>query len=184
MLPTPGSILGAGGHQIMVEQGGDSREGGRTGGRSSINRELAAGVDHVSIVARRGGKGDIGNVARAVVRYAQAGLPRGLAEDGAGAAAARGRIAGRAFVPHSLGNVRGDGTAVGVVGRVPVLRGAFAECGAADAGDLRDVGGRIHRESGVVAGRAGQTIRSAGIARCVHPRDALRVCLARPGLHG
>ena len=159
MLPTPGDGLSAGGHQIVIEQGGDSGEGRRGGGSSSVDGELAAGIDEVPIVIRRGGEGNIGNVARAVVRHAQAGLPRGLGEHGTGAAAARARIAGRAVIPDGLRNV-GDGrTAVGIVGRVPVLGGAFAQGGAANAGDLRDVGGRIDRESRAVGGSAGRDSR-------------------------
>ena len=58
------------------------------------------------------------------------------------------------------------------------------EGAAADAGDLGNVGWRVDRQSPAAARRAGKTIRAAGIADGIHPGHALRVCLARPGLHG
>ena len=64
------------------------------------------------------------------------------------------------------------------------MAGALIKSSAADTRDLRNVGGRIHRDTLAVTGAVKKTIGAAGIAGRIDPGDALRICLASPGLHG
>ena len=58
------------------------------------------------------------------------------------------------------------------------------EGGAADAGDLGNVGGRIDGKARAAGGSAGETVGAAGIAGRIDPSYALRISLPRQRLHG
>src|SRR5260370_20538935 len=72
-------------------------------------------------------------------------LPGRLREEETGSAArGRGRAVKRAIVPGRLGYVGKCRSAIRIVGRIPICRAAFLKLRAANAGDLRNTGGRLH----------------------------------------
>src|SRR5207247_7868981 len=115
-----GGGLNAGRNQVMVQQGGYTGEGGRARGCSSDDAEIAAGVNHESIVIGGRGEGNIGNVSGAVVRDAGGGLPGRFGEEDAGAAPACGQVAGGGIVPGDFRNIGQRGSAIREVGLAPV----------------------------------------------------------------
>src|SRR5258708_3738260 len=74
-----------------------------------------------------------------------ASLPGRLREEETGSAArGRGRAVKRAIVPGRLGYVGKCRSAIRIVGGIPICRAAFLKLRSANAGDLRNAGGRIH----------------------------------------
>ena len=133
---------------------------------------------------QRGAQGDVGHVARAIVRHAGTGLPGGLGDECAHAASGGSETERlRGFIPRHFRDVGQGGTGIGQVRGGPVIPCPVVEQGAADSGYFRKISREGHALAACGEGicALGIAARGAGIARCGKNRDALCIRLLEDG---